>query len=166
MCVRNMFSPWSSPRSPIYERCPVKNTKAPDLSMPGPSLPSDYQAVPLAAPIEPEESVQRLPNVKIDEANDPPCSSRSPLRRWRWEIFTYLLGTSAFIAILVILLSAQHKPPQSWVLGSEYEIEITAIVAALAQTAQSAFLVPISYCIGQLKWCIAHPHNQVIKNPC
>lgn len=31
-------------------------------------------------------------------------------------------------------------------------MQMTAIIAALAQTAQSALLVPVASCIGQLKW--------------
>jgi hypothetical protein len=144
------------PRSYVHKICPPKATNEATSYMPEPS---GYQAVPPAAHNDIDNSTKTLANATIDEASGSARTSRNPFKQWRWEIFTYLLGTSAFVAILVILLSAQHKPPESWVLASEYEVEITAIVAALAQVAQSAFLVPISYCIGQLKWCITHPYD-------
>jgi len=85
---------------------------------------------------------------KIEHAHR---TSRSPMWHWRWEIFTFCLGTGAFVSIVALLFNFHNKEAPALPLG-EKRIQLTAIIAALAQVAQSALLVPISYCIGQLKW--------------
>jgi hypothetical protein len=90
------------------------------------------------------------PSEKIIEQ---PRKLRYLFNTWRWEIFTFLMGTAAFASILGMLLSFKNK--EAWSVNlrvGEGEIQITAIIAALAQVAQSALLVPVNYCIGQLKW--------------
>ncbi|ORY01447.1 hypothetical protein BCR34DRAFT_98033 [Clohesyomyces aquaticus] len=67
---------------------------------------------------------------------------RNRVGNWRWEIFTFSLGTGAFVSILALLRFHDHEP-QQWAVGNE-RFHLTAIVAALAQVAQSALLVPIS----------------------
>lgn len=69
-------------------------------------------------------------------------------RDWRWEIFTWILGTTSLLVIVILLLCFQDKPLSSW----KSDLQITAIIAVFSQISQSAFLVPVSYCTGQLKW--------------
>lgn len=70
------------------------------------------------------------------------------LRTWRWELFTWLLGTVGFAANIILLLCFNGKRQSQW----QSPVQITTFVAALAQLSQSALLVPVSFCIGQLKW--------------
>jgi hypothetical protein len=85
-----------------------------------------------------------------------PSSSR-PLRaplpsyifqEWKWEFLTWTLGTAAMACIVVLLSKFQNKPVSHW----HSEVSITAMVASLAQVAQSALMAPVASCIGQLKW--------------
>lgn len=69
-------------------------------------------------------------------------------RIWRWELFTWLLGTVGFAANIILLLCFDGKRQSQW----RSPVQITTFVAALAQLSQSALLVPVSFCIGQLKW--------------
>jgi hypothetical protein len=75
-------------------------------------------------------------------------SSRYKLLEWRWELFKWALGTSALITVFILLLWFKEKPVSAW----RSNVQMTAIIAALAQTAQSALMVPVAACIGQLKW--------------
>ncbi|KAF2730568.1 hypothetical protein EJ04DRAFT_409067, partial [Polyplosphaeria fusca] len=77
-----------------------------------------------------------------------PTSVRAVVNGWRWELFTWVLGTLGFVATLVLLLHFDGRPQSSW----KSPIQITTMIAALAQLSQTALLVPISYGIGQLKW--------------
>ncbi|KAF2798619.1 hypothetical protein K505DRAFT_267328, partial [Melanomma pulvis-pyrius CBS 109.77] len=70
------------------------------------------------------------------------------LNEWSWEYFTWTLGSAAVASIVVLLLSFRDKPVSEW----KSKVQITAIMAALAQTAQSALLVSAASCISQLKW--------------
>ncbi|CAO2648636.1 Nn.00g079030.m01.CDS01 [Neocucurbitaria sp. VM-36] len=70
------------------------------------------------------------------------------LREWKWELLTWLLGTASLLVILVLLLRFNDAPLSAWNL----KVQITAMIAVFSQISQSAFLVPVSYCTGQLKW--------------
>ena len=70
------------------------------------------------------------------------------LKNWSWELATWVLGTAAFVAIVVLLITFQGKRFDSW----HSDIQITTIIAALSQLAQSALLVSLAACLGQLKW--------------
>ncbi|KAH7117632.1 hypothetical protein B0J11DRAFT_570868 [Dendryphion nanum] len=67
---------------------------------------------------------------------------------WRWELFTWMLGTISLITITSLLLWFRDAPVSAW----KSKVQFSAIVAALAQVAQSALLVPVASCIGQMKW--------------
>jgi hypothetical protein len=58
------------------------------------------------------------------------------------------LGTAAFAVIVVLLITYRNKRFDSW----HSDIQITTIIAALSQLAQSALLVSLAACLGQLKW--------------
>jgi len=108
------------------------------------------EAHPLCTPEAPQSLEHDAP---LQETIQRPREQQHPVKAWRWEIFTFLLGTAAFAAILGMLLSFKNKEAGEVNLRvSEGHIQVTAIIATLAQVAQSALLVPISYCIGQLKW--------------
>jgi uncharacterized integral membrane protein len=107
-----------------------------------------YESIPLSA-----FDIPKAINTPSKNMIERPRESRYLVKAWRWEAFTFLLGTGAFTAILGLLLSFQNKPASevNFRIGAS-DIQITAVIAALAQVAQSALMVPISYCIGQLKW--------------
>ncbi|KAF2818990.1 hypothetical protein CC86DRAFT_375415 [Ophiobolus disseminans] len=67
---------------------------------------------------------------------------------WRWEFLTWLLGTCGLATTIVILIVFNGKPQHEW----RSNVQITAIVAALAQLSQSALLVATAASIGQAKW--------------
>jgi hypothetical protein len=71
------------------------------------------------------------------------------MMEWWWEVFTWLIGSAAFITIVALLIVFGNQPLNHWRLP---KIQITTTVAALAQTAVSALIVSVSSCIGQLKW--------------
>lgn len=70
------------------------------------------------------------------------------LRNWSWELTTWVLGTAAFVVIVVLLITFEGKRFDEW----HSDIQITTIIAALSQLAQSALLVSLAACLGQLKW--------------
>lgn len=70
------------------------------------------------------------------------------IRTWKWELFTWLLGTIGFATNIVILLRFDGERQSKW----KSSVQITTFVAALAQLSQSALLVPVSFCIRQLAW--------------
>ncbi|KAF2123016.1 hypothetical protein BDV96DRAFT_639567 [Lophiotrema nucula] len=111
-----------------------------------------YDPLPANTPKVTQISEEPQSYLLTEEKSD---NSRRPflhhVRHWRWELFTFTLGTGAFASILALLLRYRDDFPPPFPIGNE-EIQLTAIIAALAQVAQSALLVPISYCIGQLKW--------------
>lgn len=75
-------------------------------------------------------------------------SNHSIFTEWRWELFTWLLGTLATATILGILLYYKDRSLHSW----HSKVQIGATVAIFSQFAQSALVVSISACIGQSKW--------------
>ena len=108
------------------------------------------EAHPLRASSRSQSSEKDAPRQKAKERQQ---QQENVVKKWRWEICTFILGTAALAAILAMLLSFKNKPAYDVNLRTAAgEIQITAIIAGLAQIAQSALLVPISYCIGQLKW--------------
>ena len=77
---------------------------------------------------------------------------------WRWELFTWLLDSAGFIANIILLVLFDGSRQSQW----KSEVQITALVAALAQLSQSALLVPISSSIGQWKWKWLETERQAI----
>ncbi|KAH0548667.1 hypothetical protein GP486_007789, partial [Trichoglossum hirsutum] len=67
---------------------------------------------------------------------------------WRWELFTWFLGSVGFMLIIVLMGTFKDKPITMW----KSKVQITAMVAALSQVAQSALIVSVSSCISQAKW--------------
>ena len=86
--------------------------------------------------------------IRANKPPEPSYDCLSMLREWRWELFTWSLGTVASLTITALLFCFRDQPVDRW----KSEVQMTAIIAALSQTAQSALLVPIASCIGQLKW--------------
>ncbi|KAF3033215.1 hypothetical protein E8E11_000264 [Didymella keratinophila] len=89
----------------------------------------------------------------IDEPTPPkPTPSRKSLLElmniWRWEVFTWCLGTLGLLANLILVAISDGPLQRNW----HSKIQITAFVAALTQVSQSALLVPTASSIAQLKW--------------
>jgi hypothetical protein len=87
----------------------------------------------------------------MEDTKHQPRPSRSlwtSLRPWKWELATWLLGTTALGAIITLLILYRDKPLKNWTA----DFRLATTIAALSQVAQSALLVSISSCIGQLKW--------------
>jgi hypothetical protein len=88
----------------------------------------------------------------VPQPPQPPQSTCNAFRYlgriWRWELYTWLLGTAGFIANIALHFRFNSVQQQYW----KSSVQITALVAALAQLSQSALLVPIASSIGQSKW--------------
>jgi hypothetical protein len=75
---------------------------------------------------------------------------------WKWELFTWALGTVALASIIVLLAIFANKPLEKW----KSKLSINTMVSALSQVAQSALAVPLASCVGQLKWIWLREHRQ------
>jgi hypothetical protein len=124
--------------------------------------PQSPQPEPNDAHQEPNQSVRR----GLNQDQDPATPSMSPLpsnglhgkpfhatpcellKEWRIEIFTWLVGTLAVVLIIVLLAVFKGKLLLQW----KGKVQISTIIAILSQLAQSALLVSVSACIGQLNW--------------
>jgi hypothetical protein len=70
------------------------------------------------------------------------------MRQWTWEFLTWTVATIAVACIIALLTHFNNRPMNEW----KSKVQITAMMAALAQVAQSALLVSAASCISQLKW--------------
>ncbi|KAI1507121.1 DUF3176 containing protein [Pyrenophora tritici-repentis] len=96
------------------------------------------------------EPISRISTPTKDAKHQPrpSRSARTSLRAWKWELATWLLGTTALCAIVTLLILYRDKPLKEWTAN----FRLATAIAALSQVAQSALLVSVSSCIGQLKW--------------
>lgn len=96
------------------------------------------------------ELTSRISTPMEDDEHQPRPSRPlwTSLRSWKWELATWLLGTTALGAIITLLILYRDKPVKNWPVG----FSLATTIAALSQVAQSALLVSVSACIGQLKW--------------
>lgn len=86
---------------------------------------------------------------KSDHAADRrPLEFCQLLKAWRWEVFTWALGSVSLALIFVLLFMFRDQTLQQW----KSMVQISTMVGALAQVAHSALLVSVSSCVGQLKW--------------
>jgi len=70
------------------------------------------------------------------------------LREWKWESLTWIVGTCALAGVVAVLVIYQDRSRKDWTL----DINLATVVATLSQVTQSALMVSVSSCIGQLKW--------------
>jgi hypothetical protein len=144
-----------------YDLLPL-TTAAPSRSS-TPDKQAQHSSIERESTPPPQQIPRSSKWLKIDRDSIPP-PQRKPhnlVWHWRWEISTFCLGTAAFVAIVALLFNFRNKPAPNMPLGDK-RLQLTTIVAALAQVAQSALLVPISYCIGQLKWKWFQRSNRVV----
>ncbi|EMD88195.1 hypothetical protein COCC4DRAFT_33543 [Bipolaris maydis ATCC 48331] len=97
-----------------------------------------------------KEPISRI-STPIEDARHQPRLSRplsTSLRHWKWELATWLLGTTALGAIITLLILYRDEPLRHWTAS----FSLATTIAALSQVTQSALLVSVSSCIGQLKW--------------
>lgn len=69
-------------------------------------------------------------------------------REWKWELLTWAIGTATAACIVILFFVFDNRPLSHW----HSRVSIAAIVAALAQVAQSSLMAPVASCIGQIKW--------------
>ena len=98
-------------------------------------------------------AIENVSDANTTYSQDEQSRHRSPrtahlIRIWKWELATWLLGTIGFAANIILLICFDGKRQSQW----KSHVQITTFVAALAQLSQSALLVPVSFCISQLKW--------------
>jgi hypothetical protein len=70
------------------------------------------------------------------------------IREWQWESTTWLIGTCALASVVAVLVIYQDRSLDDWTV----DINLATVVATLSQITQSALMVAVSSCIGQLKW--------------
>ena len=80
------------------------------------------------------------------------------LVEWRWELFTWALGTLAMSLILALLCVYKDKSITSW----KSKVQISVVVAIFSQLAQSALIVSVSATIGQAKWSTIQERRSTI----
>jgi hypothetical protein len=104
-----------------------------------------------------DEETDKPPSVQLHTAETKP-SEKGPSQpeciiwNWWWEALTWFIGSTAFAILIVLLAVFRDQALTQW----KSNVQITTIVAGLAQFAQSALLVSLSSCIGQLKWIWFH----------
>ena len=71
---------------------------------------------------------------------------------WLFELSSLLMGTGAFIALIVILSRHQNKvvPDMGSIAG--IGITLNTIVSILATVGRACMLLPVAECINQQKW--------------
>ncbi|KAF2133159.1 hypothetical protein P153DRAFT_353569 [Dothidotthia symphoricarpi CBS 119687] len=83
--------------------------------------------------------------------SDPPKNHKVfDFRDWQWEFAAAALSLACFAAVVVVLISYQHKSLASW--NFVYDITLNTLIAVLSTLSRTALLVPIASCISQLKW--------------
>ncbi|KAH7363700.1 hypothetical protein BKA66DRAFT_573396 [Pyrenochaeta sp. MPI-SDFR-AT-0127] len=91
-------------------------------------------------------------------AHHPSHKLPSIVVEWRWELFTWTLGTLAMSLILTLLCIYKDKSITSW----KSTVQISAVVAIFSQLAQSALIVSVSATIGQAKWSTLQSKRRTI----
>ncbi|KAI9720983.1 MAG: hypothetical protein M1828_005455 [Chrysothrix sp. TS-e1954] len=79
---------------------------------------------------------------------------------WAFEILTWAIATIATLAIFVLLAVFKDKPLRDY----HSRVHINTFVSVLAQVGQTAAIVPVSECIGQLKWLWYKQKERPIKD--
>jgi len=97
-------------------------------------------------PISPAQYRKRL--ASYDSGTLHALSFYNIVEAWRWELITWIFGSLSFFTIFTLLLRFHNKPLEKW----KGPPQISTVVAVLAGAAQSALMVSVSSCIGQLKW--------------
>ena len=110
------------------------------------SAPPDYTRL---NPDELNETIES-PTPSLNQSSKPqsPPVVYNSLLSWGFELLTWLLGTSAVLAIIALAAFFNNRSIHDW----HFYFQITTVFSALSQVAQSALLVSLSSCIGQLKW--------------
>ncbi|KAF2648544.1 hypothetical protein K491DRAFT_612578, partial [Lophiostoma macrostomum CBS 122681] len=118
-----------------------------------------YNPVPIE--VSDDLSISQPPTSSQEKRETSQSGDLYLIRHWRWELFTFALGTGAFVSIIALLFQYHGKAPPILPFGS-VRVQLTAVIAALTQVAQSALLVPVASCIGQLKWTWFQRSERVI----
>lgn len=67
---------------------------------------------------------------------------------WIWEIGGAVLSVTCVCLLVAFLLRVNGMPYANW----EHSIKPNTVIAILAAFSKTAMLVPVSTCLGQLKW--------------
>lgn len=76
-------------------------------------------------------------------------SLRTLAMEWKWEIFNWIVGTIACVAIFSLLLRFGNRPVNHWPFS---KFPISSVIVAFSQVAFATLMGAISPCIGQWKW--------------
>jgi hypothetical protein len=80
-----------------------------------------------------------------------PIKQRNPFNwgdSWVWEIGSEALSIVCLALLIGFLVYVNGAPYSEW----QYQISPNSVVSIIATVAKAALLVPVSACIGQLKW--------------
>jgi hypothetical protein len=112
------------------------------------------------SPSQPSSPGLAQRNGNPEPGGPPSVHYRPPFyMEWRWELFTWALGTCAVAVIFGLLCWSKDKPLTRW----HSKIQVSTIIAVLSQVAQSALIVSIAACIGQSKWVLLKDRQRIIE---
>lgn len=138
-------------------------------------MPIDDQTEELEVVHEKKEQTQIL----ITSLPSPPesdtggdASSRAKCQRvleksvdqwWLWELLAWAVAVLAFLGIIILLQTRNHKPVPDWTIkttlsGRTYETKITinAVISLFSTVLKSMIMIPVAAAISQLKWLWFH----------
>lgn len=81
-------------------------------------------------------------------SNDNYPSDSRVQKLWLWEVFSIIIATLAFSAIVTVLVLCRDRPVPKWPLA----ITINALIAIFTAIFKASLMMPIAECISQLKW--------------
>jgi hypothetical protein len=90
---------------------------------------------------------------------NPKAKARLSLIEWRWELFTWALGTATVLTMLLLLIMFKDQPVGRW----NDKVQISATIAVISQLAQSSLTVSVAACIWQLKWHLLLHRRRTIE---
>jgi hypothetical protein len=100
------------------------------------------------SPAQPSQSSESHPPKPLSRASTT-FYDRIITDWWWWELVSWLVSFSCFMAIVGILLYYDGKKQPSHVFKG---ITLNAFISILSAIAKAAMILPVSECIGQLKW--------------
>lgn len=94
-----------------------------------------------------------MPTTALPEvATKPPRSGRIfTFDGWLKQILPWLASVGLFVGMAAILKSVNGQPVPEWRIGA-HGLSLNALVALLATLDKVSLMMPVSDCLGQLKW--------------
>lgn len=108
---------------------------------------SDYSRTPQEEPVSHAIEVDDTDNPH-DETHAGKWKNYDWNGSWVWEVGAAALSVAGFALLVGFLVKISNTPYDSW----RYTASPNPVVSILSTITKSALLVPVSSCLGQLKW--------------